>query len=174
MVDRVPSADRLSEALMNDIKLLLQSGDFTKAESQLLDLVASGPDHEEVLYMLAVSQRYLKKHRLALGTLDKLKRLIPDHSRAYQETGHVFRAMNNANAALNAYSRAVQINQSLQASFKAQIEILSATGRAAATGQLKQQLQTLQALPKPLIAVTDLLSQGKLVKAEQLCKAFMQ
>jgi len=174
LADKAPSADKPSEALIKDIKLLLQSGDFTKAESQLLDLVASGPDHEEVLYMLAVSQRYLKKHPLALQTLDTLKRLIPDHSRAYQETGHVYRAMHNPNAALNAYSRAVQINPALEASFKAQIEILSATGRAAVTGQLKQQLQTLQALPKPLIAVTDLLSQGKLVKAEQLCKAFMQ
>jgi len=86
LTDKAPSADKPSEALINDIKLLLQSGDFTKAESQLLDLVASGPDHEEVLYMLAVSQRYLKKHPLALQTLDTLKRLIPDHSRAYQET----------------------------------------------------------------------------------------
>jgi len=60
LADKAPSADKPSEALIKDIKLLLQSGDFTKAESQLLDLVASGPDHEEVLYMLAVSQRYLK------------------------------------------------------------------------------------------------------------------
>jgi tetratricopeptide (TPR) repeat protein len=38
---------------------------------------------------------------------------------------------------------------------------------------LKQQLSTLQATPKPLVAVTDLISEGKLVKAESLCKAFM-
>jgi tetratricopeptide (TPR) repeat protein len=42
------------------------------------------------------------------------------------------------------------------------------------TGQLKQQLESLEALPKPLVAVTDLIAQGKLIKAEQLCKAFMQ
>jgi len=130
--------------------------------------------NDDVLYMLAVCQRYLSKHSSALATLEKLKSLVPEHSRAFQETGHVYRAMNNAGAALNAFSRATQINPALAASFRAQIDILTATDRSHLTGQLKQQLESLEALPKPLVAVTDLIAQGKLIKAEQLCKAFMQ
>jgi tetratricopeptide (TPR) repeat protein len=159
---------------MEEIKALLRAGDFTKAEQQLLDIVSAGPDHEEVLYMLAVCQRYLNKYSAALTNLDKLKSLVPDHSRGHQETGHVYRAMNNADAALNAYSRAIQINPALFASFRAQIDILSATGRESVTGPLKRQLESLEALPKVLVGVMDLIAHGKLVKAEELCKGFMQ
>jgi len=163
-----------TEAALGSVKKLMQAGDFGKAEKQLLTMHDEVEKNDDVLYMLAVCQRYLSKHSSALATLEKLKSLVPEHSRAFQETGHVYRAMNNAGAALNAFSRATQINPALAASFRAQIDILTATDRSHLTGQLKQQLESLEALPKPLVAVTDLIAQGKLIKAEQLCKAFMQ
>ena len=163
-----------TEAALDSVKKLMQAGDFGKAEKQLLKMHDEVEKNDDVLYMLAVCQRYLSKHSSALATLEKLKSLVPEHSRAFQETGHVYRAMNNAGAALNAFSRATQINPALAASFRAQIDILTATDRSHLTGQLKQQLESLEALPKPLVAVTDLIAQGKLIKAEQLCKAFMQ
>ncbi|MBT4212559.1 MAG: tetratricopeptide repeat protein [Porticoccaceae bacterium] len=163
-----------TEAALDSVKKLMQAGDFGKAEKQLLTMHDEVEKNDDVLYMLAVCQRYLSKHSSALATLEKLKSLVPEHSRAFQETGHVYRAMNNAGAALNAFSRATQINPALAASFRAQIDILTATDRSHLTGQLKQQLESLEALPKPLVAVTDLIAQGKLIKAEQLCKAFMQ
>ena len=163
-----------TEAALVSVKKLMQAGDFGKAEKQLLTMHDEVEKNDDVLYMLAVCQRYLSKHSSALATLEKLKSLVPEHSRAFQETGHVYRAMNNAGAALNAFSRATQINPALAASFRAQIDILTATDRSHLTGQLKQQLESLEALPKPLVAVTDLIAQGKLIKAEQLCKAFMQ
>ena len=163
-----------TEAALDDVKKLMQAGDFGKAEQQLLTMDDEVEKNEDVLYMLAVCQRYLRKYSLALASLEQLKSLVPEHSRAFQETGHVYRAMNNAGAALNAFSRATQINPALAASFRAQIDILTATDRSHLTGQLKQQLESLEALPKPLVAVIDLIAQGKLIKAEQLCKAFMQ
>jgi tetratricopeptide (TPR) repeat protein len=167
---------KLSEvdAMLADIKPLLQAGDFPSAEKKLLTLAEDAAEHEEVLYMLAVCQRYLNKYTTALETLDRVKRLNPDHSRAHQETGHVYRALNNAGAALNAFSRATQINPALESSLRAQIEILNLTDRSGFTRQLEADLASLQALPKPLVAVIDLIAQSKLVKAEQLCKAFMQ
>jgi predicted Zn-dependent protease len=42
------------------------------------------------------------------------------------------------------------------------------------TGALAAQLNYIRELPKPLLAVMELISQEKMVKAEQLCKAFMQ
>ena len=101
---------------------------------------------------------------------------VPEHSRAYQEIGHVYRGMNQIDAALNSYSQATLINPALEASFRCQIEILRVVNRpelAIRLAELEQQLKELQATPPPLIAVTDLISQGKLVKAEKLCKAFM-
>jgi tetratricopeptide (TPR) repeat protein len=174
MVEHVMQEASATEAALGSVKKLMQAGDFGKAEKQLLTMHDEVEKNDDVLYMLAVCQRYLSKHSSALATLEKLKSLVPEHSRAFQETGHVYRAMNNAGAALNAFSRATQINPALAASFRAQIDILTATDRSHLTGQLKQQLESLEALPKPLVAVTDLIAQGKLIKAEQLCKAFMQ
>ena len=148
-------------------KQLIQSGDYLAAEKRLVAIAEDSPADVELLYMLAVCRRYLHKYRSALETLDRLKQLVPEHGRAFQETGHVFRALNNLPAALNAYSRASQINPALVASIRAQIEILDGTERKDFASQLRRQLKTIESLPKPLIAVTDLIGQGKLGKAEQ-------
>ena len=168
------------ELALNRVRQIMQAGDFSKAETLLLDMQRASEDHKDVLYMLAVCQRYLHKYSSALEVLAKLTSISPDNSRAYQETGHVYRATNNNNAALAAYHQATQINSALEKSFSAQIEILESREDKDPDGQLKvilgklkQQLSTLQATPKPLVAVTDLISEGKLVKAESLCKAFM-
>ena len=162
------------QASLDEVKRLIQSSDFAAAEHTLQLMLSAEPDNQEAMYMLAVCQRYQSNLTLALKTLDELLRLSPEHSRAHQETGHVYRALNNLDAALAAYLRATQINPALEASLRAQVDILSETGRAESARFVKTQLEALQALPKPLVAVTDLISQGKLVKAEQLCKAFMQ
>jgi len=166
--------NRSSQISLDSVVQLIQASDFAAAEQALQQLLANAPEDQEALYMLAVCQRYQSNLTPALKTLDALKLLSPEHSRAHQETGHVYRALNNLDAAMSAYSRATQINPALEASLRAQIEILSQTGRADSARFLNTQLETLQSLPKPLVAVTDLISQGKLVKAEQLCKAFMQ
>ena len=171
------SETSLVEVGLNDTKQLMQAGKFVEAENHLLRLLVNAPKQGDVLYMLAVCQRYQKKYPEALETLRKLRLLVPDHSRAYQEIGHVYRAMNQIDAALNAYSQATLINPALEASFRSQIDILRIIGRsdlAARLADLERQLKELQAMPPPLVAVTDLISQGKLVKAEKLCKAFMQ
>ena len=167
----------LIEAGLNDAKQLVQAGKFVEAEDHLLTLLANAPKQGDVLYMMAVCQRYQKKYPEALETLSKLRLLVPDHSRAYQEIGHVYRAMNQIDAALNAYSQATLINPALEASFRSQIDILRIISRSDLVirlADLERQLKELQAMPPPLVAVTDLISQGKLVKAEKLCKAFMQ
>lgn len=164
------------ESDLIDIKKLMQVGDFAASERSLNLLVSKVPSNGDVLYMLAVCYRYQKRYSEALDTLRKLRFSVPDHSRAYQEIGHVYRAMNQIDAALNSYSQAVLINPALEASIRCQIEVLREVNRsdlALRLADLERDLLELRATPPPLIAVTDLISQGKLVKAEKLCKAFM-
>ena len=159
-----------------DVKKLMQAGDFAASERSLNLLLSKVPSNGDVLYMLAVCYRYQKRYPEALDTLRKLRFSVPDHSRAYQEIGHVYRAMNQVDAALNSYSQAVLINPALEASIRCQIEVLREVNRsdlALRLADLERDLLELRATPPPLIAVTDLISQGKLVKAEKLCKAFM-
>ena len=176
MVEHVMQEASATEAALGSVKKLMQAGDFGKAENLLLQMLAESPNHGDILYLLAACQRYQKRYTEALESLRRLRLSVPEHSRAYQEIGHVYRGMNQIDAALNSYSQATLINPALEASFRCQIEILRVVNRpelAIRLAELEQQLKELQATPPPLIAVTDLISQGKLVKAEKLCKAFM-
>ena len=167
----------LVESQLNDVKKLMQASKFAEAEKHLQAMLVGSLKNSDILYMMAVCLRYQKKYSEALEILQQLRMLVPDHSRAYQEIGHVYRGMDQVDAALNSYSQAILINPALEVSFRCQIDMLRVVNRpdlAARLADLEQQLAELQRLPKPLVAVTDLISQGRLVKAEQLCKAFMQ
>ena len=166
--------DPSTKQLLEDAKALIRDSEFDRAEQLLLELCDKFPDDQHSLYMLSVCQRYTGKFSLALTTLAKLKLIVPDFGRAYQETGHVYRAMGNLDKALVAYTQASQLNPALEASLRAQYDILIAQNRTGYARQVQHQLQMLESTPKPLIAVMDLISQGKLVKAEQICRTFMQ
>ncbi len=152
----------------------MRAKQFEAALAQLAELLETDSDNAEALYMSAVCHRYLAQFDRAQKDLQSLKRLAPEHSRALQEEGHLFRAMGNTDQALQAYARATQANPALEASWRAQIEILLQKNRAAEARQLKPQLEYLMQLPKPLLAAKDLVAQGKLVKAESLCRKFLQ
>jgi thioredoxin-like negative regulator of GroEL len=61
----------LIEAGLNDAKQLMQAGKFVEAEDHLLTLLVNAPKQGDVLYMMAVCQRYQKKYPEALETLKK-------------------------------------------------------------------------------------------------------
>ncbi|MCC5872889.1 MAG: sulfotransferase [Gammaproteobacteria bacterium] len=168
------TSDHNTSDELTAIRQHMVDGDFTAAAASLGAVLAESPEATEALYMLAVCQRYLDQHDAALQSLTQLKRLAPEHSRAYQEEGHLNRARGRHEAALEAYRRACTLNPALEASYRGQIAILEELGRRAAAERVHAQLGWLLALPKPLVAVTDLIAQNKLAKAEALCRRFMQ
>ena len=147
---------------------------FPQALGELEVLLNDNPDNSEVLYMVAVCRRYSGLHSDALETLEKLKRLAPGLGRAHQEEGHNYRETQRLDDALRAYGRACYYNPALAASLRAQIKILQTQGKHEACRVLQTQLDQLLALPKPLVAVMDLISQNSLLKAEDVCKKFLQ
>ncbi len=152
----------------------MQRGEFADAERELGATLAADPDHGEALYLLAVTQRYLGREQAARETLGRLKALVPGHARAFQEEGHLNRAAGQYEAALTAYARACQLNPALEASFLARFEILGKLGRTAEAASVGAQLDYLRSLPKPLVAVLDLIGQGRLGRAEEICRAFLK
>ncbi len=131
-------------------------------------------DDPEVLYMRAVCQRLSTRFEGALETLSRIKAKAPEHGRAHQEEGHAFRDMGRDAEALVAYRRATRFNPALVASWKQQLRILAASGREAEVGQVRSQLDYLERLARPLIGVIDLIAQGALLKAEALCRQYLQ
>ena len=147
--------------------------EFEAALKLLDDSPAEIEKSTEALYLQAVCNRYLNQFDRALSCLEKLKSLSPDHGRAHQEEGHTYRTMGKFGHALRAYERANFYNSALESSFRSQIDILRKTNQTHRIEQVQNQLDYLLKLPKPLVAVTDLISQGKLLKAENLCRQFM-
>ncbi len=112
-----------------------------------------------MLYLIAVSQRYLGDTDSALATIASLLESAPTHGRAYQEEGHNHRARGDAESALRAYSWACHYNPALEASYKGQLQMLRQLDRPQLHEQVSAQLKQLLSQPKPLVAVVDLISQ---------------
>ena len=147
---------------------------FDDALAALDQLPDAGSDDPEALYMRAVCHRYRREFEAALGVLAKLRRLVPDHGRAYQEEGHNWRDLGRDDRAGIAYDRATRCNPALAASWKEQLRIARKQGNKQQARIFAAQLEYLQSLPKPLVGVLDLIAQGKILKAEDLCRQFLQ
>ena len=89
------------------------------------------PENRDVLYMVAVAQRYLQRIPDALATLARLERLHPGYARLFQERGHCYVAVRAADPAIEAYQRAVTLNTCLPASWNALEKLYRMTGRTA-------------------------------------------
>lgn len=146
---------------------------FDDALLDLADLLQANPQHTEALYMCAVCYRYNGDFDAALGSLQILKSLSPEHGRSYQEEGHTYRDMGHNEQALQAYARAVRFNPALVASWREQHKILKNKGLERQAVQAQVQLEHLQSLPPALIAVMDLIAEGRLLKAEDICRQFL-
>lgn len=163
-----------ASASLAEVRSRMQAGEFAGAAQTLQSIAAARSDDHEVLYLLAVCQRFLRRFDAARETLAQLKALAPDHARAHQEEGHLNRDQGRVDAALAAYARACQQNPALDASFRARLELLTAAGRQREAAVVAAQLDWLRNLPPPLVAVVDLMAQGRLGHAEDLCRRFMQ
>ena len=152
----------------------LQSGDFAGGLELANKVLESAPDDGEALYIGAVACRYLEQTDQAAAMLDRLHAASPEFGRAWQEAGHLARAQGNIDAAIAAYARAVKFNPALEASWRAQGELLKAAGRTAEAQATLSQSQRLRTLPRELVSVTNHLHEGRVLHAEQICRAFLQ
>ncbi len=157
-----------------EVKRKISDGALAGALMDLQGILAAAPEDTEALYMQAVAHRYGGDPQGALESLEQLKQLSPSHGRAHQEEGHVHRDAGDAEAALRAYTRAIQLNPALQASLRGQLAALQALGRQRAAIRAQSQLDHLLRLPKPVVLAMDLVAQNKLLKAEEVCRAFLQ
>src|SRR4051812_23465815 len=92
---------------------------FAQALALAEALLKQVPENRDVLYLIAVNQRYCGGPADALKTLAHFQTLHPDYGRLFQEQGHCHRALGDNTAAIAAYQHAVNLNPSLPASWKA-------------------------------------------------------
>lgn len=147
---------------------------YAQAFADTLLLREEFPQNDDVLYMGAVCQRFTQDFNTAIDWLTDLIERTPDNGRAWQELGHNYRDMGAFEDALQAYLRACQLNPALVASWQSLLRIAQALGREQQAQFALGNLQRLEQIPKPLIAISELIGDGKLLKAEGLCRQFLQ
>src|ERR1700683_3205222 len=118
------------EAEVLRIRELLERNQFGAALGAAEALSLTVPENRDVLYMIAVSLRYLKKIPEAFAALERLEKHHPGFSRLFQERGHCHVAMRDAPRAIDAFLTAVNINPALPASWRTLQSLYRMTGQA--------------------------------------------
>ena len=124
--------------------------------------------------MLSVARRYQKDYAGAEASAAEVLQLRPDYGRAYQELGYCYLAQNRPDQATAAFAAAVELNPGLVASWKALVNLHKREGRGERARFAQVQLEYLEDLPPQLCGVIDLVHEGSLLKAEKLCREFLQ
>ena len=162
---------------LKEIKSALQSGQFERAHS----LISQSFDQDELLsrdtiellYLQAVALRYLNNLTAAAQAQNKLLALQPNNGRAYQERAYCSLASHDTQGALIAFHKAVEYNPALIASWQKIVALFKAQQHSNYQPALNQ-FNLLKALPAPVLGAMDLMHEGKLHKAEQVCRQFLQ
>ncbi|WP_368668250.1 sulfotransferase [Psychrosphaera sp. I2R16] len=177
-----PSLPTIDDQL-KAIQQLIQKAKFSDAMTQgtQLQQQLTEPSHQiEMWYLIGVAQRYNKDFSAALTSIKALLALEKKHSRANQELGYNYLALNDVTKAKHAFENAVKLNPCLVASWQ---ELLEIYRKCPQLNNIEQQdkiqlaanqLAKLKSLPPALLAVTELMHEGKLLKAEQICRHFLQ
>lgn len=170
------SAGGASE-LAERAKALVENADFAGADRLIRDElagVAIDESHVDALYVLAVAQRYQKKLDQALTTLNQLLSLDKAPTRAHQERGHVLLSANRPDEARRAFESAVRENPALLASWKALAGLYQSAGMEPQARAAMTQVEYLSSLPPELLGVSSMIHEGKLLKADRLCRHFLR
>lgn len=152
----------------------LQSGDFAAGLAAAQAMLAETPADTDALYIAAVAARYLKTFKQADDFLARLHVASPEYGRAWQEVGHLESAKGNAAGALSAFTRATQFNPALEASWHAQAKLLNAAGRPQEAANATAQADRLKTMPRELLAATNHLHEGRLLRAEEFSRYFLR
>ena len=123
-------------------------------------------------YYLALCLRYQEKYKDAILVLGNCLRVDSNFARAYQEFGHNYAKINDHKMSLKSYLRAVKFNPTLHASWLGilTIENLQKDIEELAT----QNVIYLKNLPPELKSVSSFIYEGKLNKADLLCRDFLK
>ena len=147
---------------------------FEDALSLLSIVLKDHPDNVDVLYLAAVSARYLKKFDDSKKYIEHLLFNAPDMGRAYQELGHLNRDMGDEEKAVVHYRQACELNPALLAAWNSLYEYFMKNNNKPAADHALEQINKLQSLPGVLLYVDQILNEGRLGLAETKCRSFLK
>ena len=147
---------------------------FEDALNLLSIVLKDHSDNVDVLYLAAVSARYLKKFDDSKKYIEHLLFHAPDMGRAYQELGHLNRDMGDEEKAVVHYRQACELNPALLAAWNSLYEYFIKNNNKPAADHALEQINKLQSLPGVLLYVDQILNEGRLGLAETKCRSFLK
>jgi tetratricopeptide (TPR) repeat protein len=168
-----PRKSRIETEVLR-IRELLGKNRFAEALPAAEMLLATVPENRDVLYMIAVSQRYLGRIPEALATSSRLEAVHPEYSRLFQERGHCLVAASDPGAAVEAYLRAVNLNPALPASWKALHLLFRAAGQHTDAQTAASHVSILAKLPVAIVTARSMFADGEVHEAERVVREFLK
>ena len=147
---------------------------FVEGLSFLESNLSKDPNHKDSLYLAAVCSRYLKNYKDSKEYLNNLLIQAPDMGRAYQELGHLYKAIGENEEAASHYRQACELNPALVASWKSLFNYFNKRNNKAAAEHAHEQIKKLDSLPPILLYISQILNEGRLAIAEQKCREFLK
>ncbi|HEU5442369.1 MAG TPA: sulfotransferase [Steroidobacteraceae bacterium] len=155
------------------VRGFLDRRQFAEAARAAQTLLADRPEDRDLLYMLAVAQRYLGQIPAALATLARLEELHPDYPRLHQEKGYCHVAQRAAAPAMAAFERAVALNPALPGSWKTLQTLYTMAGRKADADNAGAHVAKLASLPTAIVTARSMFADGEIEAAESLVRRYL-
>ncbi len=147
---------------------------FVEALSLIEGNLAHNPNHKDSLYLGAVCSRYLKNYEDAKKYIKELLTHAPDMGRAYQELGHLNKAMGDDNKAVSYYRQACELNPALIASWDFLHRYFNKVKNESAANHALEQVNQLKSVPSVLLHINQILNEGNIKDAEAKCREFLK
>ncbi len=164
-----PHASRI-ETGVKRIAALLELDEPAAAAAAALELRALVPSNRDVLHLLAVCQRRLRRIPEAFATLAALEERHPLYGRLYLERGHCHAALDRVDAAIEAYSQAVILNTDLREAWIGLHSLFGAKGLRAEADNAARHVARITAIPPEIVTAAEMLANGEVGVAEELVR----
>ena len=155
------------------LRELTKARHYGEALGALGPLLSQVPENRDALYLQAMNLRFLSRCNEALAVLERLRQLHPRYSRLHQERGHCYVALRDAPKAIDALLHGVSLNPALPASWDMLQRLYSMTGDTKNAATAAEHVIKLRRLPHPVVEATSLFSDGDLLPAENIIRAFL-
>tara|TARA_B110000003_G_scaffold265617_1_gene291681 strand:+ start:2508 stop:4535 length:2028 start_codon:yes stop_codon:yes gene_type:complete len=174
MVNKINSDDTAFQVDINEATLAVKENRFSDALNILEINISKYPDHIDSLYLAAVSARYLKKFDDSRSYIECLLKNAPNMGRAYQELGHLNKALKNEDAAIGNYIQACELNPALIGSWNSLHNLFINKNNQQAAAHALEQIEKLKKLPNILLYIDQIMNEDRLGVAEIKSREFLK
>ena len=162
------------ESDLRDLQQLIEQRQFDDALAFSARLLEQFPGQRDLLYMRAVALRHLQRVPDALATLELLEDTHPAYPRLFQERGHCHVFLKQAPEAIRAFSRAVELNPALPASWRLLASLYQMVGRTHESANAAQHVAKLASLATEVVTARSMVADGNLREAEDLIRDYLR